>query len=393
MTKHSILIILGAVFVLILCFRNAPATKPAPRPAMSEIPVVRDIPVVKPPETEKKCPDGFVRVPGNPLYKTDDFCVMKYEAKCALASDPSTGIRPVHGDACDGEKSGHFFGTYRNNGPGCACTNERRVVSVPSGYPIAYIPQSDGTADNAEKYCANQGWHSITNDEWMTIARNVEQVESNWCDKDGTHCGCTPGTVGKVLANGHYDSNNEATAGGATFDSALVAGADDQPCYGTTTDGSNECGGKGAQKRTLALSNGETIWDLAGNVWEWVGGTVARKDEPRSETNGKKDIGWLKSDFAPGSLPSVITDDGQGSSMGYDAFRPSNPAWNATNGVGRIYHYSSVGPDTDTTRYGFIRGGNWKHGADDGAFTIHLSPPPNRKDINDVGFRCVAPLE
>ena len=138
---------------------------------------------------------------------------------------------------------------------------------------------------------------------------------------------------------------------------------------------------------------GETIWDLAGNVWEWVGGTVARKDEPRSETNGKKDIGWLKSDFAPGSLPSVITDDGQGSSMGYDAFRPSNPAWNATNGVGRIYHYSSVGPDTDTTRYGFIRGGNWKHGADDGAFTIHLSPPPNRKDINDVGFRCVAPLE
>nr|MBP9759156.1 type II secretion system protein [Candidatus Dojkabacteria bacterium] len=27
------------------------------------------------------CPTGYVGVPGNPLYQTEDFCVMKYEAK------------------------------------------------------------------------------------------------------------------------------------------------------------------------------------------------------------------------------------------------------------------------------------------------------------------------
>jgi hypothetical protein len=96
--------------------------------------------------------------------------------------------------------------------------------------------------------------------------------------------------------------------------------------------------------------------------------------------------GWTRSDFAPGSLSSVITDNGKGSTLGYDAFRPSNPTWNANQGMGRIYHYSSVN-DTDTTAYDFLRGGNWRHGGgDDGAFTIHLSPPLNKGGIDDVGF-------
>ncbi len=341
----------------------------------------------------QKCPSGFILISGNPLYKTDDFCVMKYEAKCAFISDQNTGIRPGPGDACDGKRDRHSFSTYNNGAPGCACTGDRQIVSTPSGAPIAYIPESDALPDNAKNYCSRLGWHLVTNAEWMTIARDVERVYSNWCNTNGTGCGAFPGTSEKVLANGHYDNQNEPGAGGSASDSALVAGRDNQPCYGTTTDGSNTCGGKSSQKRTLTLSNGSVIWDLAGNVWEWVDGTVVRKDEPRSTTSGSTDSGWLKSDFAPGSLGSVITNNGQGSSMGYDAFRPSNPTWNARNGVGRIYHYSSPSLDTDTTQYGFIRGGNWKHGMDDGAFTLHLSPTPDKKNINDVGFRCVAPIE
>ena len=37
-----------------------------------------------------------------------------------------------------------------------------------------------------------------------------------------------------------------------------------------------------------------------------------------------------------------------------------------------------------------IRGGNWRHGDDDGAFTIHLSPVPSHF-ADDLGFRCAAP--
>ncbi len=336
----------------------------------------------------KTCLLGFIKVPGNPMYHTPDFCIMKYGAKAALTSNPLVGLEPKLGDPCDGESNGHSYRTYKNNGIGCATTsqNNKQIVSTASGFPIAYIPETSSGADNAKAYCEHMGWHLMTNAEWMTIARNAEQVTANWCNADGTSCGAAPGTSGKILANGH---NN------AIPDSALVASTNDnQACFGTATDGSNTCGGPNSQKRTLTLNNGEVVWDFAGNVWQWVDGIVLRKDEPQSKSNGKLDIGWLSSEFAtgPGGLPSVITDNGHGPTLGYDSFRPSNPAWNSTNGVGRIFHYSSAA-DTNTTVYTFIRGGQWNHGAVDGAFSMHLTPVPDKLNINDVGFRCSATLQ
>ncbi len=338
----------------------------------------------------KTCPAGFILVPGNKLYNTSDFCVMKYEAKCANISNPNIGIVPPQGDSCSGlSVTGGYCGVYKNNGKSCACIaeNNKEVVSTKSGFPITFIAMSDNTKNNAKFYCQSRGWHVITNDEWMTIARNVEQVPNNWCDKNGTDCGFPPGTKGKILANGHNDNINEATASAGGI-GALIAGEDNQPCFGTTNDGSNACGGKSSQKRTLNLSNGNILWDFAGNVWEWVDSQVMRKEEPESKSNGVLDLGWTRSDFAPGSLPSVITDNGQGTVLGYNSMRPSNPTWNANNGVGRIYHYSDPN-DINTALYAFIRGGNWRHYDDDGAFTIHLSPPANTENIDDVGFRCV----
>ena len=350
-------------------------------------PIIQNTNVISPaPIAEKTCLPGFIRVPGNSLYNIPDFCVMKYDAKAALVSNPTVGLQPKLGDPCDGESNGHSYGTYKNNALGCAATsqNGKQVVSTASGFPIAYIPETGSGTDNAKAYCDHMGWHLITNAEWMTIARNVEQISANWCNANGTGCGAQPGTKNKILANGH---NN------AQPNSALVASTDDsQACFGTATDGSNACGGPNSQKRTLTLSNEAIIWDFAGNVWQWVDGTVPRKDEPKSASNGKLDIGWLSSEFAPGALPSVITDNGQGVSLGYNSFRPSNQLWNSNNGVGRIFHYSSV-HDTNSTIYAFIRGGQWNHGAVDGAFSMHLTPAPDKTNINDVGFRCVALLQ
>jgi formylglycine-generating enzyme required for sulfatase activity len=344
-------------------------------------------------ETQKKegCPSGFVLVPGNAKYGTSDFCVMKYDAKCAQSSNPEEGIQPTNGSSCSGGKGGQPEGVYKNNGPGCACRDGKLIASTPTGFPITFIPMAGNGQDNAKAYCENQGWHLMTNPEWMTIARNAEQVSENWCDGDGSHCGFAPGTAGKILANGHNDSNNEASAS-ANSVGALIAGDDSQLCFGTTTDGSSFCGGRGSQKRTLQFSNGNVIWDFAGNVWSWVDATIERKDQPKSETKNVLDSGWIWSDFTPGSLASVIIDNGHEPALGYDAFRPSNSSWNAANGVGRIYHFSSAS-DSSSTQYGFIRGGNWRHGYDSGAFCVHLSPLPDKTNIDDVGFRCVAAPE
>ena len=327
------------------------------------------------------CPAGFVLVPGNILYGTGAFCAMKYEAKCANVANPAVGIESASSTSCAGKSYGIGNGTYKNSGAECSCTGSREVVSTPSGYPITFIPLVGERGDNAKAYCAARGWHVMTNGEWMTIARDAEAVPANWCDKNGENCGNPPGTAGKILANGHKSGT-----------SALVAGPDSAPCFGTTKEADGSCTGS-SEKRTITLSNGRVLWDLAGNVWEWVDMTVMRKDEPHSAVAGVVQTGWHTSDFAPGSSESVITDNGAGPSLGYDAFRPSNPAWNAGNGVGRIYHYSTPGADTSTAVYGVIRGGNWRHGWDDGLFNIHLSPPPDKTGIDDVGFRCTAPVE
>ena len=313
----------------------------------------RPTPLYQPTPTPKTCPSGFILVPGNPQYKTNDFCVMKYDAKC-------DSLEPPVGNKCTNE------GTYKNNSPECYC---KKVVSTATGFPITYIAETDNTPDNAKNYCQQNGWHLLTNNEWMTIAKNVEQVPANWCNQDGTYCNNTPGTIGKILANGHNDNSAQA----------LPASTDDQPCFGTTTDHSNICGHPSSQKRTLTLSNGQIIWDLAGNVWQWIDIQIARKDQPQSKTNGILDRGWIWSEFAPGGKKTVITT--------ISPEGPSNPKWNSTNGIGRIYHFS--GPlDDNHTLYTYIRGGNWRHGYDSGAFTVHMSPVATKENIDDVGFRC-----
>lgn len=359
---YSTLILLVSGIALILVFTNRYSTKSPLTQVVNPVPA-------------KKCPSGFILVPGNLKYKTNDFCVMKYDAKCADNSDLTKGLEPSAESECTNE------GTYKNNSPTCYCSGSRQIVSTASGFPVTYIAETDNTPNNAINYCKSQGWHLINNNEWMTIARNVETVPANWCDKNGTNCGNIPGSEGKILANGHNDNSRQA----------LVAGMDSEPCFGTTTDDSGLCGHPSSQKRTLTLTNNEIIWDFAGNVWQWVDIQVFRNDQPQSRTNGILDQGWIWSEFAKGGLKTVITDNGQGPNLGYDSFRPSNPDWNSNNGVGRIYHFSGKA-DNNTTAYTFIRGGNWRHGYDSGAFTVHMSPQATKENIDDVGFRCVVDL-
>jgi len=335
---------------------------------------------------QRACPTGFVHVPGDSLYGTGDFCVMKYDAKCASTADLTTGIAPAHADACSGESGGDYYGTYKNNTAGCYCSsaNSKNIVSVASGFPIAYIAQDDGTANDAKSYCEANGWHLITNNEWMTIARNAEKLGSNWCDSNGTNCGFTPGQSGKKLASGHNDNTNEAAAGGDTG-SAIIASTDDsQACYGTTTNGSNTCGGTGSQKRTLTLSNGEVVWDMAGNVWQWTDNTVLRKDQPDSATSGTPDVGFGWTDFSSGSTTRILVNNGQSASMGYDVVRPSNATWNANQGVGRIYTYSDVN-DTNSTVCAFRRGASWGGSTGAGVFTLYLNFTPGYSGTSALG--------
>ncbi|MDD4664649.1 MAG: prepilin-type N-terminal cleavage/methylation domain-containing protein, partial [Candidatus Pacebacteria bacterium] len=121
------------------------------------------------------------------------------------------------------------------------------ATSVATGTPWVNIYQ-----DVAKAECEKIGAHLITNAEWMAIARDIEDQDANWSDNK----------VGTGYLNiGHATGNSgaAATTGSA---SEYSTGSNTLVPFSSLVDH------KG--KRTHTLSNGQTIWDFSGNVWEWV---------------------------------------------------------------------------------------------------------------------------
>jgi formylglycine-generating enzyme required for sulfatase activity/Tfp pilus assembly protein PilE len=273
-------------------------------------------------------PSNWVKVPGNSTFGTSDFYVMKYDAKCIQASNSAPLTSPDTG-----------YHTYSNTSQPCVGPSYY-IASSPGGYPIANIFQTD-----AASYCTSIGAHLITNNEWQTIAWNAQNVSSNWLS----------GSVGTgYIYSGH---NDNAPAYALTADSNDANGY-----FGETNTGDN-------QRRTLTLSNGSVVWDMAGNVWQWTNNTIIGTNEPHGSATG-----WNWNEY------TAITTWG---SMTQATVGPLNVSWNSGNGVGMIYSENA----SDATTYGFIRGGSWLNGGRAGVEALGLHVAPGVQNGN-VGFRC-----
>ena len=239
-------------------------------------------------------------VPADNQFTFKDFCVMQYEAK----KDGTTGL----------------------------------PVSTAAGTPWVSISWY-----SAKGACQSAGAHLITPGEWTTIARNIEAQSSNDID----------GAAGIQLATGHTD-NSPANA---------LASDGSDPYYGTgdSSGGAYTAGGAGSsQKRTHDLSNSNVIWDLAGNVWEWV--------DMQCDTTAWYNSGaWV--DWTNANLTDweKLVSGPSGSLIG-------------TNGAGRYYGCS-------TTGNALLRGGDWGDTSDAGVFAANLNDAPSNVN-GDFGFRC-----
>jgi hypothetical protein len=260
------------------------------------------------PNPTSGCPTGYLLVPGDSSFNTTDFCVMKYEAK---------------------------FG-----GQG--------AVSQAIGNPAVYHDQ--GAARSA---CRNlgPGYALINNNEWMTLATNIANVASNW----------SSGAVGTTALNRGHSDNSPANAFAAVAD-------DNDPCNGTGQTCSSSTWHD--QRRTHNLSNGGVIWDLAGNVWEWVDYYNAY-DKPTPAT-----AAWYEFTAITGSavMPKSMLIPTNAVKAWW------NDSWNgATNGIGQMY------PGAQGSGGALLRGGDWGSGA---VFTVYLIGNPTSATTN-IGFRCV----
>jgi len=280
-------------------------------------------------------PNNWIKVPGSSTYNTSDFWVMKYEAKYDKDNDGK-------GDAT----SYCRYGGYNSISIGCVTGGS--FISSAYGFPVA----TAYSASDANNACSSTGAHLVTNNEWMTIARNVEQVDSNW----------TGGSVGsgKLFIGNYgycYGVSNCYTFSGTFQD------------YGTNRN----------SRAKLTLSNKEEIYDFSGNMAENVklGSSFAITEANHPDAISIGD--WANNDFL--SLTSY------GDFSSYDNLGPSDDSWtNASQGVGYMYHCDGCSSGGAST---IIRGGSVDSQAAGapGIYTIRLRYIGG--DYNAYsGFRC-----
>ncbi|MFZ3009862.1 MAG: prepilin-type N-terminal cleavage/methylation domain-containing protein [Candidatus Microsaccharimonas sp.] len=268
------------------------------------------------------CPTNYILIPGSSLFHTDAFCTMKYEAKI----------------------QGNDIGST-------AYVSTMVADSRPTGTPWVNISQTNAIA---EATALGTGYHLITEDEWLTIAHNVLSVNSNW----------SGGTVGSgFIYSGHND--NVPT-------NSLAATTDDNDGYNGTgqTTGSN-------QRRTLTLTNGEVIWDMAGNVNDWTSGTLAAGQLPGISG----DIGYNWRQWNNNSLMWNGLPESAKPWYGTPAAAPTNSNWSSTQGIGQLYTNLN-----DGSARAFNRGGSWNFSSLAGVLAIPLNSAPSSTNM-DRGFR------
>ncbi len=195
------------------------------------------------PGLPEHCPEGFIPVPGSAFYKQPGFCVMKYEAS---------------------NLNGKAVSRYDLPSWGSVTNNQARTSAT----------------------TACSGCKLMTLSQWMTLARDIIQVDENWTSEEAFKDNLYVGFSTISYINGHITP-------------PLLKSKDDENGYfGIFNSGEEEV--FALQRRTLFLSNGKVIWDLAGHFAEQIDYTISLStDKPYCLNSNNKPIFCLWVDVQP----------------------------------------------------------------------------------------------
>ena len=280
-------------------------------------------------------PGVYIDVPANDDLGVPAFRVMKYEAKRDTSAE---GI----GKAVSKEDGEPWEGVRRHD----AIERCKLLNSEASDDDINNDVNKDGT------------YALISNSEWMSLARDIENVPANWTSGIvGTGC-LFRGNVGaKLPCEGSADSEEDVDSG--------------------YNHGSPDYGPDRSSTAKLTLSNGEEIWDLSGNLLERTDYLVPREKRAYVSVDGSSKEEWR--DFK--DLDTNIEED---SKMPPASWAPSNLKHpddpnldlDGSHGIGRYW-----GGNNDHDPF---RGGAFHTLENTGIFTLMFSGHGASS-----GFRCV----
>jgi formylglycine-generating enzyme len=286
-------------------------------------------------------------------------------------------------------KSEIWISKYQN------IVHDGRAYSIPFQDPKVYV-----TYDQAKQYCAAKGlgWHLMTNAEWAAIAL--------WCKKNG------------FMPRGNNNYGKDISApherGKATYQSG---GQDARVATGSgpaswSHDGTNE-----------------GIFDLNGNVWEWVDGLklidgkiYVHQDNNFNTPEGPRvvdqwvDTGVYFDNTTAGNANTTGSDIGGDPVLGAER---TNPMYTGDASTDPYYGYSQTTFEALAAKSGFtvpdllkylaiapidanhsgdgiwvrnygervaVRGGAWGDGSFAGVFALYLSYARSNS-IHGIGFR------
>lgn len=187
------------------------------------------------------CKDWFIPVSWNPEFLQPWFCVMKYEANHkTIDSNPDSSCTS-------------WSETWECNIAGSSLISSD-ISSRTGALPINKLSQQKSI-----ELCM---WlwpkhHLVTNNEWMTIARQIEQNSINWSNWQVWSWWVYRWNV---INTTWTDDDLSCWAGIASLTDFTSEDSFN------LTNTRNTCD----EKRQLVLSNWEIIWDFSGNLWEHV---------------------------------------------------------------------------------------------------------------------------
>lgn len=229
------------------------------------------------------CPADYLPVAGSGQLGTQDFCVMQAEARAWRDTNGNGSLE-----------------TTELDDDGCETVACDVAWTSPGYLPVSPLPALADSWRNlsavvAQASCRALGarFDLMSNREWMTIARGAELIGSNWS-------GGAPGS-GRLA-----EGNTDGTPG--VF--AIMDPAD--PYTGTANDTSQLPDVGWEQRRVLEYAPGRVIWDLSGDVQEWIDWTTG---DPLDGVPFPCSDGQL-----PGySCTGIVADDFQSTTGTYDS--------------------------------------------------------------------------